>query len=169
MFEVSRMHLSLILLLVMLAYSSSAQAAPYDPYPWCAAYGGSWSGTSNCGFKTLQQCMATVSGIGGSCEPNQFYNPGRLGRRAKAAKPPNYGSYYGSGYGSFAQPILFLQRLARGAGSMGEKRAGIGTGPRPVADAVSVGRDDPCRFHARQTMAASGAVFPELQCRSSGH
>jgi hypothetical protein len=39
------MHVSLILLLVMLAYSSSAQAAPYDPYPWCAAYGGSWSGT----------------------------------------------------------------------------------------------------------------------------
>ena len=57
----------------------------------------------------------------------------------------------------------------RGAGSMGEKRAGIGTGPRPVADAVSVGRDAPCRFHARQTMAAGGAVFPELQCRSSAH
>jgi hypothetical protein len=102
------MHLSLILLLVMLAYSSSAQAAPYDPYPWCAAYGGSWSGTSNCGFKTLQQCMATVSGIGGSCEPNQFYNPGRLGRRAKAAKPPNYGSYYGSGYGGFSSPSYFF-------------------------------------------------------------
>jgi hypothetical protein len=39
---------------------------------------------SNCGFKTLQQCMATVTGIGGSCEPNHFYNPGRSGRRGKA-------------------------------------------------------------------------------------
>lgn len=65
--------------------------APYDPY---AVYGGSFSGllafeklladASNCGFKTLQQCMATVTGIGGSCEPNHFYNPGRSGRRGKA-------------------------------------------------------------------------------------
>lgn len=80
------MRVSLLLPLFMLVCSSAAQAAPYDPYPWCAAYGGSWSGASNCGFKTLQQCMATVSGIGGSCEPNQFYNPGRSGRRAKTAR-----------------------------------------------------------------------------------
>jgi hypothetical protein len=105
--EVSPMRVSFLLLLAMLAYSSSAQAAPYDPYPWCAVYGGSWSGASNCGFKTLQQCMATVSGIGGSCEPNQFYNPGRSGRRAKAARPPYGGSYYAPGYGSFSSPSYF--------------------------------------------------------------
>ena len=55
----------------------------------------------------------------------------------------------------------------RGAGSMGEERAGIGTGPRPVAHAVSMGRDAVCWLHARQTMAAGGAFFPDLQCRSS--
>ena len=73
--------------------------------------------------------------------------------------------YYGDelGIGQIVIP------QTRGTGSMGEKRAGIGTGPRPVAHAVSVGRDASCRFHARQTMAASGAVFPELQCRSSAH
>jgi hypothetical protein len=49
------MRASLLLLLVTLVCSSSVQAAPYDPYPWCAVYGGSWSGASNCGFKTLQQ------------------------------------------------------------------------------------------------------------------
>ena len=106
--EVSRMRASLLLLIVLLACSSFAQAAPYDPYPWCAVYGGSWSGASNCGFKTLQQCMATVSGIGGSCEPNQFYNPGRSGRRAKAARPPYYGSYYAPGYGGFSSPSYFF-------------------------------------------------------------
>ena len=40
---------------------------------------------TNCGFLTLQQCRATVSGIGGFCVPNQFYNPQRstkLGRKA---------------------------------------------------------------------------------------
>ena len=96
----------LLVLLVALAGSLPAQAAPYDPYPWCAMYGGSFSGASNCGFKTLQQCMATVSGIGGSCEPNQFYNPGRSGRRGKAARQP-YGSYYAPGYGGFSSPSYF--------------------------------------------------------------
>lgn len=46
---------------------------PHDPYKWCAVYGGDSGGASNCGFLTLEQCRLTVSGIGGSCEPNQFY------------------------------------------------------------------------------------------------
>jgi len=54
-----------------------AYEKPYDPYPWCAVYSGDAGGASNCGFSTLEQCRATVSGIGGSCEPNQFYNPRR--------------------------------------------------------------------------------------------
>jgi len=59
------------------ASPASAYEKPYDPYPWCAVYSGDAGGASNCGFTTWDQCMATVSGIGGSCEPNQFYNPGR--------------------------------------------------------------------------------------------
>jgi hypothetical protein len=56
---------------------TSANALPYDPYPWCANYdGGRGFGGQNCGFSTWNQCMATVSGIGGFCVPNQFYNPG---------------------------------------------------------------------------------------------
>jgi hypothetical protein len=49
-------------------------------YPWCAQYGYSGQGGRNCGFSTYRQCMATVSGIGGSCERNQFYQ-GRPRRR----------------------------------------------------------------------------------------
>ena len=52
-----------------------AYEMPYDPYPWCAVYSGDAGGASNCGFLTIEQCRATVSGIGGFCEPNQFYNP----------------------------------------------------------------------------------------------
>jgi hypothetical protein len=45
-----------------------------DPYRWCAEYsGGMGGGGTNCGFVTLEQCRATVSGIGGFCVPNQFY------------------------------------------------------------------------------------------------
>jgi hypothetical protein len=35
--------------------------------------GGDDEGGRNCGFFTIEQCRATVSGIGGSCEPNLFY------------------------------------------------------------------------------------------------
>lgn len=56
---------------------------PYDPYPWCAFYSGEGGGGTNCGFLTLEQCRATVSGIGGFCGPNQFYNPRRSPSRPR--------------------------------------------------------------------------------------
>jgi len=58
----------------------SAHAETY--YPWCANYGGDMGGSSNCGFSTLEQCMATVSGIGGSCDRNPFYVDAAKPRRA---------------------------------------------------------------------------------------
>ena len=56
---------------------------PYDPYPWCAVYSDDAGGASNCGFLTIEQCRATESGIGGFCEPNQFYNPRRAAARSR--------------------------------------------------------------------------------------
>src|SRR5262249_4025031 len=41
-------------------------------YPWCAHLGTGFEST-NCGFTTFQQCMDTVSGIGGFCQPNTEY------------------------------------------------------------------------------------------------
>jgi len=58
-----------------LAVTSSASRAEIT-YPWCAQYGGGFDGGGrNCGFWTLQQCRATVSGIGGYCEQNFMYRP----------------------------------------------------------------------------------------------
>jgi Protein of unknown function (DUF3551) len=37
--------------------------------------GDSGLGASNCGFLTIEQCRATVSGGSSFCVPNQFYNP----------------------------------------------------------------------------------------------
>ena len=50
-------------------------------YPWCAQYGS--LGGRNCGFSTLQQCQAAISGNGGYCEQNPMYLPeaGRMGWR----------------------------------------------------------------------------------------
>jgi hypothetical protein len=65
-----------------------AYEMPYDPYPWCANYAaGTGGGGTNCGFLTIEQCRATVSGIGGFCEPNQFYNPGRPITHASKRQP----------------------------------------------------------------------------------
>jgi hypothetical protein len=66
-----------------------ARALPCDNTRWCAEYAPSMGGT-NCGFFTIEQCRATVSGIGGFCVPNQFYNPCRpAGRRSS-----RYRHYY---------------------------------------------------------------------------
>jgi len=37
--------------------------------------GGRFGGASNCGFSTYEQCLTTVSGIGGWCQPNTMYVP----------------------------------------------------------------------------------------------
>jgi len=56
-------------LAISLSFITSSATA--DPYRWCAAYG--TPGGTNCGFLTIEQCRATLSGNGGWCEPNQFY------------------------------------------------------------------------------------------------
>ena len=45
-----------------LFYADSAKAGG-----WCAHL---TDATTNCGFATLQQCKADISGIGGICSPN---------------------------------------------------------------------------------------------------
>jgi hypothetical protein len=50
--------------------------AEAENYPWCADYSG---GGTNCGFVTFEQCLATVSGIGGFCNRNTQYVPGAPG------------------------------------------------------------------------------------------
>ena len=69
----------------------SPSLAHADPYKWCAQYGGGSDdgGGMNCGFVTLEQCRATVSGMGGFCEPNQFYT-GPDEKPAKRARKRHY-------------------------------------------------------------------------------
>jgi hypothetical protein len=46
---------------------------PAEAGPWCAYYDFGANGATNCGFSTYQQCLATVSGVGGSCGANPQY------------------------------------------------------------------------------------------------
>lgn len=59
---------------------AAPDGAKADPYRWCAQYmGGLLGGATNCGFVTLEQCRATVSGVGGYCKPNPFYDGRPIG------------------------------------------------------------------------------------------
>ena len=74
----------------IVAISSTFDAAQADPYRWCADYtvlGG--IGGRNCYFVTWEQCRATVSGVGGMCVENLFYDGiSTTGSRpAKRVKP----------------------------------------------------------------------------------
>jgi hypothetical protein len=65
---------SAFFILAAIASMSATPARAAIEYPWCAQYGGGEEGGGrNCGFSTLEQCRATISGIGGFCEPNLFY------------------------------------------------------------------------------------------------
>jgi hypothetical protein len=79
------MRLLLVMVGVFAAIVCIENPANAQNYPWCAYYnfgqrgpGGlahdlDGGGATNCGFSTFQQCLATVSGIGGSCRPNPQY------------------------------------------------------------------------------------------------
>ena len=61
--------LGVFALLAALLFGTGNAAAEVE-YPWCAAYTGKARGVVTCGFVTRAQCMATVHGVGGFCQPN---------------------------------------------------------------------------------------------------
>jgi hypothetical protein len=62
--------------LLLLAIGAAVEPAKADPYQWCAIFSGDLGGVRNCSFFTMEQCLATVSGVGGSCQPNPWYTGG---------------------------------------------------------------------------------------------
>ena len=82
----------IFVMITFVAAVSFAQSAEADPYRWCAVYSGGGvggGGGTNCYFVTLEQCRAAISGVGGFCAPNNFYDgrpvatPGDAGRRRR--------------------------------------------------------------------------------------
>ena len=71
--------------------------------PWCA-YDYGYNQYQNCGYHTFQQCLDSVSGVGGFCRPNPYvvsapppgygqaerYEPGYADRRASRRDPYRY-------------------------------------------------------------------------------
>jgi len=61
-------HALICVLLALVALAVERSPATAQNAAWCAYYKGG-AGTS-CGFATFQQCMASVSGVGGTCNLN---------------------------------------------------------------------------------------------------
>jgi hypothetical protein len=68
------MKLSLFALGALTVTALTGTPAAAQNYPWCAYYSDDFGGT-NCGFVSYEQCMATVTGIGGFCDQNTQYVP----------------------------------------------------------------------------------------------
>ena len=61
--------------LFSLVAASAAAPAHADPYPWCAQYAGyGGGGVESCYYMTLEQCRASVAGIGGWCNRSVWYD-----------------------------------------------------------------------------------------------
>jgi Protein of unknown function (DUF3551) len=85
--------LALFVAVVGAAPTSFAQSA-YD-YPWCAVYDSrSGGGARSCYYATYQQCMATISGIGGYCIRSPYYRgPYAAGERGGDRRYQRYERY----------------------------------------------------------------------------
>jgi hypothetical protein len=52
--------------------AGATEAAPISSYPWCAHYSMK-GGARSCSFRTFEECLANVSGVGGNCAPSPYY------------------------------------------------------------------------------------------------
>ena len=70
---------SLLVLALLTLVVSIQPSAAMVIYPCCANYGGGGGkggyGASSCGSTSFKQCLATLSGNGGTCSPNPWYQP----------------------------------------------------------------------------------------------
>jgi hypothetical protein len=66
------MKVSLFVLATIAVTAAIGTRAQAQNYPWCAVYDVG-DAAYNCGFVSREQCMATVSGIGGFCSVNTQY------------------------------------------------------------------------------------------------
>jgi hypothetical protein len=70
-------------LVSLLAFGAPAEAR--SDAPWCAFLNSS-GGFDECLYYTIDQCRATVSGVGGYCYENRFYVPPPEPARPRKAK-----------------------------------------------------------------------------------
>ena len=77
-----------IAFLFAIVAASAAEPAKADPYRYCAVYGSfGGGGVESCYYVTLEQCRATVSGLGGFCKESAWYDGLPVSTDGPAPKP----------------------------------------------------------------------------------
>jgi hypothetical protein len=72
------------ILVVLSAAGVQSASAATAPRPWCVRDGSFGRGSWDCTYHTFQQCLASASGNGGSCEQNPRYRgPEKQPRRSR--------------------------------------------------------------------------------------
>ena len=72
---------TLACVVMLLSTASLFTAAGAQAAPWCALYS---TGFNDChSFYSFEQCIASISGVGGACTRNQFETPYRTGRELR--------------------------------------------------------------------------------------
>ena len=67
--------LSLFLIAALFAEIHAASAQSPTSYPWCAKYYENWTlGSISCYYTSYEQCMTTMSGVGGACFKSPYYH-----------------------------------------------------------------------------------------------
>jgi Protein of unknown function (DUF3551) len=56
------------------AVTAPAAAQSATSYPWCSKNAKMDSGSSTCYYTSYQQCMKTISGLGGYCYESPYYH-----------------------------------------------------------------------------------------------
>ena len=79
------MRIVLFALAVLAAAAGIRTPAQAEDYSWCAVLD-MGDAAYNCGFVSRGQCMATVSGVGGYCEQNTFYQRPGPARRLRGER-----------------------------------------------------------------------------------
>ena len=66
---------------ILTVNAPSASAQPGNPTrPYCLRDGVNGGGSWDCSYYSMDQCRATASGAGGSCQPNPWYQGPRSRR-----------------------------------------------------------------------------------------
>ena len=79
------------MLTTAVAFAPRPATAAYN-LPWCAQFYD--SNILSCAFTSQQQCMATVSGVGGLCRLNFRYPPLPPYAEPRRVKPRRYSDYH---------------------------------------------------------------------------
>jgi len=80
------MRRSLVIAVIFSAALLSTGSATYAQNPsWCAIMNN--DGTTQCSFFTQQECLATISGVGGECIPNPAGSAPNDGQRPPLFAP----------------------------------------------------------------------------------